>query len=107
MISSVTNEGKLRFMVYAGALNTRIFLKFLRRPIADARQKVFVIVDDPRVHSAKAVTAWLAENADRIGVLYLPPYAPEHYRDEQVNNDVKQAMGRRATPMDKAAMKAI
>ena len=43
---------------------------------------------------------------NRIELLYLPPYAPECNPDEYVNNDVKQGMGRRATPMDKAAMKA-
>jgi hypothetical protein len=42
MISSATNGGKLYFMVYAGALNTRVFVKFLRRLTADARQKMFV-----------------------------------------------------------------
>ena len=31
MISSLSNRGRLRFMVYDGALNTRVFLKFLRR----------------------------------------------------------------------------
>ena len=31
MISSLTNQGKLRFMIYEGALNTAIFLNFLRR----------------------------------------------------------------------------
>ena len=31
MISSLTNQGKLRFMIYEGALNTTIFLDFLRR----------------------------------------------------------------------------
>jgi transposase len=30
MISSLTNQGKLRFMIYEGALNTAIFLNFLR-----------------------------------------------------------------------------
>jgi hypothetical protein len=29
MISSLTNQGKLRFMIYEGALNTTIFLNFL------------------------------------------------------------------------------
>ena len=106
MISSVTNRGKLRFMIYDGALNTAIFLKFLRRLIKDADCKVFVIVDNLRVHRAKSVTAWAAGNADRIALFYLPPYAPEHNPDEYVNNDVKQGMGRRATPMDKAAMTA-
>jgi transposase len=106
MISSVTNQGTLRFMIYDGALNTAIFLKFLRRLIKGADRKLFVIVDNLRVHRAKIITAWVAQNADRIELFYLPPYAPECNPDEYVNNDVKQGMGRRATPMDKAAMKA-
>jgi transposase len=59
-----------------------------------------------RVHRAKMVMAWVAENADRIALFYLPPYAPECNPDEYVNNDVKQAMGRSATSKDKATMKA-
>lgn len=106
MISSVTNQGKLRFMIYDGALNAAIFLMFLRRLLRDTDRMLFVIVDNLRVHRAKVVTAWVAENADRIELFYLPPYAPERNPDEYVNNDVKQAIGRRSTPMDKAAMKA-
>jgi transposase len=106
MISSVTNQGKLRFMIYDGALNAAIFLIFLRRLLKDADRKLFVIVDNLRVHRAKIVLAWVAANVDRIELFYLPPYAPERNPDEYVNNDVKQAMGRRSTPMDKAAMKA-
>ncbi len=106
MISSLTNRGTLRFMIYDGALNAPLFLKFLRRLIKDADRKLFVIVDNLRVHRAKMVTAWVAENTDRIELFYLPPYAPECNPDEYVNNDVKQAMGRSSTPRDKATMKA-
>lgn len=106
MISSVTNQGKLRFMIYDGALNVAIFLVFLGRLIRDTDRKLFVIVDNLRVHKAKGVMAWVAEHSDRIALFYLPPYAPERNPDEYVNNDVKQAMSRRSTPMDKAAMKA-
>jgi transposase len=106
MIASVTNQGKLRFMVYAGALNTKTFLAFLRRLIRDVARKVFVIVDNLRVHRAKVVSAWVADHADRIAVFYLPPYAPEFHSEEHVNNDLKQTLARRATPRDKAAMKA-
>ena len=106
MISSVTNLGTLRFMIYDGALNAAIFLKFLRRLIKDTDRKLFVIVDNLRVHRARTVTAWVEENKDRIELFYLPPYAPERNPDEYVNNDVKQGMGRRSTPMDKAAMRA-
>jgi len=106
MISSLTNQGKLRFMVYDGALNAGIFLNFLRRLIKDATCKVFLIVDNLRVHHAKIVTAFVEANADRIELFFLPPYAPEHNPDEFLNNDLKQAMARRRTPKDQAGLKA-
>jgi hypothetical protein len=106
MISSLTNQGKLRFMIYDGALKAALFLTFLRRLIRDAPHKLFVIVDNLRVHRARIVLDWLADHADRIEVFYLPPYAPEHNPDEYLNNDVKQAMARRHTPLNKPAMKA-
>jgi len=105
MISSVTNQGKLRFMIYAGALNVAVFLKFLQRLVRDATRKIFLIVDNLRVHRAKAVMAWVAENKDKIELFFLPAYAPQHNPDEYLNNDVKQAVARRETPKDKATMK--
>ena len=39
-------------------------------------------------------------------MFFLPPYAPECNPDEYLNNDVKQGMGRRSTPLDKTMMKA-
>jgi transposase len=105
MISSLTNRGKLRFMVYDGALNAGIFLRFLKRLVRDGKQKIFVIVDNLRPHRARIVTAWVAANTDKIELVYLPSYAPEHNPDEFVNNDVKQAMARRRVPRDKTELK--
>lgn len=106
MISSLTNRGTLRFMIYEGALNTTIFLDFLRRLVREAGRKLFVIVDNLPVHRAHHVAAWVQDHADRIELVYLPPYAPEHNPDEFLNNDLKQAMARRRTPQDKAALKS-
>src|SRR5215210_614961 len=106
MISSLTNQGKLRFMIYEGALNTTIFLNFLRRLVREAARKLFVIVDNLPVHRARRVTAWVHDHADQIELVYLPPYAPEHNPDEFLNNDLKQAIARRRTPKDKAALKS-
>ena len=106
MISTVTNLGTLRFMIYEGALNVFIFLSFLRRLIKDAPRKVFLIVDNLRVHRAKAVTAWLAAHKDCIEVFYLPPYAPDFNPDEFMHNDLKQGLARRRIPKDRAALKA-
>ena len=106
MISSLPNQGKLRFMIYEGALNTTIFRNFLHRLIRQAARKLFVIVDNLPVHRAHRVTAWVQNNADRIELVYLPPYAPEHNHDEFLNNDLKQAMARHRTPRDKVALKS-
>ena len=106
MIASLTNRGKLRFMIYEGALNATIFLTFLRRLIRDAPRKVCLIVDNLKVHRARRITAWVRDHRDRIELFYLPPYAPEHNPEEFLNNDLKQTMARRRTPKNKAALKS-
>jgi transposase len=106
MISTVTNRGTLRFMIYEGALNTLIFLNFLRRLIKNARRKLFLIVDNLRVHRAKSVAAWVEAHSDRIELFYLPPYAPDHNPDEFMHNDLKQGLARRRIPKSRAALKS-
>ena len=105
MISSVTNRGEVRFMIYDGALNISIFLEFLARLIKGRKRKLFLVVDNLRVHRAKAVTAWVAERADIIELVYLPPYAPDTNPDEFLNNDLKQAIAKRRTPRTRTALR--
>ena len=105
MISSVTNRGGMRFMIYDGALNIEIFLKFLKRLIKGRLRKLFLIVDNLRVHRAKAVMAFVAEHSDVIELFFLPPYAPDTNPDELLNNDLKQAIAKRRTPRTKAALR--
>ena len=59
---------------------------------AQAKQKVFLIVDNLRVHDAKAGQDWLARHKVEIEIFYLPAYAPEHNPDEYLNNDLKQTI---------------
>ena len=106
MISSLTNLGSLRFMVYDGVLNVAILLHFRMRLIKDAKAKIFLILDNLRIHHAKFVTAWAEANSDKIELFFMPPYAPEHNLDESLDNDLKQAMGRRRTKRTKAALKS-
>lgn len=105
MISSVTNRGRMEFMIYDGALNVAIFLMFLVQLIKYRKRKIFLIVDNLRVHKAKAVAAWAAEHKDRIELFYLPPYAPDCNPDEFLNNDLKQAIAKRRTPRTKDALR--
>jgi transposase len=92
MISSITNQGKVRFMVYKDAMNADIFIKFMRRLLKDAGRKVFLILDNLRTHHSKLVKEWLAAHKDEIEVFYLPSYSPELNPDEYLNCDLKAAV---------------
>lgn len=89
LISSVTNQGKVRFMTYGGAMNSAVLIRFLGRLVKDAGRKVFLILDNLKVHHSKPVHAWLAEHRDEIEVFYLPSYSPELNPDEYLNCDLK------------------
>ena len=56
----LSNRGLMRFMFYAGAPNADRFIAFLRRLTKDAGQKVFLIVDNLKVHHAARVKTWVA-----------------------------------------------
>ena len=101
MISAITNRGKLRFMVYGGSLKTDVFIVFLRRLIQGAKGKVFLIVDNLRVHHAKKTRQWAKKHEDKIELYFLPPYAPQYNPDEFLNNDVKQSVNKRRIPKNK------
>lgn len=106
MISSVTNRGVLRFMIYQGALNTTLFLAFLQRLVRSVAGKVFLIVDNLKVHKAGKVQAWVAAHRERIELVFLPAYAPEHNPDELLHNDLKQSLGRQVAAKDRAGLKS-
>ncbi len=59
VISTVTNKGQMRWRIFDGALNASILIEFLRRLIKGATKKLFLILDNLRVHHAKPVKAWL------------------------------------------------
>jgi transposase len=95
MISTVTNQGALRFMVYEGGLNIAIFLIFLRRLIKGQNRKIFLILDNLKVHHGKKVQSWVNKHKDAVELFFLPPYAPEYNPDEYLNNVVKQRTHRK------------
>ena len=98
MISSLTNKGKLRFMLFKQGFTADVFIDFMSRLIRYNRRKVFLIVDGHPTHKAKIVKKWLAEKADRIEMFFLPVYSPELNPDELVNQDVKtNAVGKHRT----------
>lgn len=92
MISSVTNKGKVRFMLSDKAFNAQLFKEFMKRLIRDAGRKVFLIEDNLRVHHAKCNQAWLERNSNKIELFYLPSYSPDLNPVELLNGDLKTAL---------------
>ena len=105
MISTITAQGKVRWMIYDGRMNAALFIVFLTRLIAGATKKIFLIVDNLSVHEAAAVNAWLADKQNRLEVFYLPKYAPERNPDEYLNCDVKGNINTDGLPKDREELK--
>ena len=89
MISAISSQGKVRFMVYQDTMNQQRLIRFMQRLVRASEQKVFLILDNLKVHHGKLAAAWLEKHKDKIEVFFLPPYAPEYNPDEYLNHALK------------------
>ena len=95
MISTVTNRGKLAFMVFKERFTTPVAIGFLRRLLRHSGRRVFLIWDGHPVHRSAKVRKWVEKHRERIEMFFLPGYSPELNPDELLNQDVKtNAVGR-------------
>lgn len=106
VISAITNRGHLAFQVYDGSFNAEVFQAFLSRLVRESSQKVFLVVDNLRVHRAKVLQPWLEANAARIELFFLPAYAPDLNPDELLNGDLKRHTGGRKRARTVTQLKA-
>ena len=105
MLSAISKRGKLHFILYKDSMNSEKLIDFMTRLVAD-KKKVFLILDNLRVHHSKAVTAWLEDHKDQIELFFLPPYAPEYNPDELLNSDIKRNAGAQQSPRTQAELEA-
>ena len=100
MISAITNTGKSMFALYETSINIDNFIDFLQKVIDSTQKKVYLIVDNLRVHHAKRVKAWEEEHSNQIKLFYLPPYSPDYNPDEYLNQDYKRNANKDNIPMN-------
>ena len=105
MISTLTNRGALRFMVFDGKFNAKVLLTFLKRLLKTVKRKIFLVLDGHPVHKSKKVKDWIQENRGRIELYVLPAYSPELNPDELLNQDVKANAVRRQRPSNTKELK--
>lgn len=106
MISAISNQGHLQFMIIDGSFNSEVFQTFLQQMIKYSRQKIYFVTDGHPAHKTKKLNEWLTENTNRIEVFFLPPYSPELNPQEYVNQDVKTNVIGKKRPINKAQMRS-
>jgi len=91
MISTVTNQGKVQFMIYSSNMNAQKLIEFMQQLIKGSQKKIYLILDNLRVHHSKIVKEWLAleDIKEKIAVFHLPAYSPEKNPEEYLNCDFK------------------
>ncbi|MCI9193228.1 MAG: IS630 family transposase [Acutalibacter muris] len=89
MLSALSRQGDLRFMLYEASMNQQRLIQFMDRLVRTSKRKVFLILDNLKVHHGKKAAVWLDKHRDKIELFFLPPYAPESNPDEYLNHALK------------------
>ena len=66
MISGINNQGQVRFMMYEGKMTAEVFIEFLGRMLPEEGKKVYLIVDNMRVHHSNPHSA-----GQKLKVIFL------------------------------------
>jgi hypothetical protein len=72
MISAITNQGRLNFMVFKERFTTPVFLEFLRRLLRQSDRRVNLSIDRHPVHRSLMVKNWVKENEERLRLVFFP-----------------------------------
>ncbi len=72
MISSITSQGKVRFMLYRETMNAKMFIKFIKQLLKEADRKIFLILDYLRVHHARVVKDRLKDHTKKSNCSFSP-----------------------------------
>ena len=89
MISALSSQGEVRYMLYEDSMNQQRLITFMSQILQTSKQKIFLILDNLRVHHGKMVSEWVSRHREKIELFFLPPYAPESNPDEYLNHALK------------------
>ena len=105
MVSAISNLGHLQFMVFEKSFDAEVFIEFLGRLIRANDRKLYLIVDNLRVHHSKRASRWVEKHKDKIALFFLPAYSPELNPDERLNQDVKANADKKSRAKDAEELK--
>jgi transposase len=71
MIAAISNQGKVRFMLYRERMTPMVLIRFMSRLVKDSERKIFLLFDNLRDLNNKAAEQWLKDNKSNIEVFSL------------------------------------
>jgi transposase len=89
MLAAISPSGFMNWMVFQENFTSKQFVIFLGRLNRQINQKIFLILDNHKVHHSRHAKAYVNKHKDKIQLFFLPPYCPELNPEELVNQDVK------------------
>ena len=104
LIAAVSTQGKSRFIIQEGTVNSEVFREFLQRLMKGATKPVILVVDGHPAHKSKLVKEYVEQQEGRLTLAYLPPYSPQLNPDEQAWNGIKSRVSKQV-PMNKVELK--
>ena len=90
MISAISRQGHCEFMCYRETMTQQLLIEFLGRLIDRYDRKIFLILDNLKVHHGKMVENWVSERKKQIELFFFPSYSPQLNPDEYLNNMLKK-----------------
>lgn len=93
LIATLDYETGEIFCVEEERYDAEVFLVFLKRLLEHYPSgKIMMVLDNARIHHAKRIQPFLAENRDRLELVFLPPYSPQLNLMEAVWKWLKEAV---------------
>ena len=90
LVSAVSAQGALRFMVTPGRFNAGVFIEFLKRLVHGTESPTFLVLDGHPVHRSAKVRKFAESTDGQLRLFFLPSYSPELNPDELVWNHLKR-----------------
>lgn len=106
MISAISANGTLHFMLHEGRTTAEVFLQFLRQLMTGQTRPIILVVDGHSIHKAKIVQEYVKSTEGMLTLVFLPPYSPQLNPDEQVWKNVKERVAKQK-PTDKASLRSL
>lgn len=90
MMSAVSAQGALHFMLVEGMVDSDVFIEYCKRLLYDnGGRPVYLVVDGHPSHRSKKTKEWVASMDGKLKLFYLPGYSPQLDPDEWVWKNVK------------------